>query len=356
MRVAAIRKRRGIVAGSVVGAAAIVLAGSMAFGSGGKPDQLTVAKAVTTTTGNSSTTGAPLITAPTSTETSTTAAATSTTVTLPVASTSTSEVTTTTAPPPAHLTVAFDRDSLVIQSGTKKTISFTVTNNGGQVGSFGFNPGFDVWPEPARGLPWPDPGPNVVTAGWKVVNIQPQDFVTVPVAIAAGRDDADFNFVPAPPGLTSLVVGNLTTDGGGGEARLPVTVTPPATTPLTVDHPSEVTTGSNQQHIVDFTITNNLPFPVRYTDQGPCSMETGVSCRATTPDGAITMDIRLPPYDTAVKPLYLTHFLLGAHEVKTAHAQVNGTVSLDLASPLLPARIEPYHFDWDGQKVKFFVT
>ncbi len=96
----------------MLGAVAIVFLGSMALGSGGKPDKLIVAKEVTTTTGvSSSTTEAPLITAPTSTATSTTAAATSTTVTLPIASTSTSEATTTTSKPePAHFLVTFDRD------------------------------------------------------------------------------------------------------------------------------------------------------------------------------------------------------------------------------------------------------
>ena len=361
-RVWAVRKRRWIVVGSVTGAAAVVMLGTMAFSSGGKPDKLTVANVTTTTDDSSSTTDAPLITAPTtSAATSTTTAATSTTVTMPVASTSTSEATTTTTPPPAQLTVAFDRDSLVMQSGTKKTISYTVTNTGGREGGFAISPASNslsrsVWPKPARGLPWPEPAsPSGVTPSLTVVKIRPQESVTLSVTIVAGREDGRANVVPAPPGLTSLVVTNLR--GGGGEARLPVTVTPPDTRPLTVDHPSEVTTGSDQQHVIDFTITNNLPFPVRYADQGPCSSETGVWCRATTPDGAITMDMRLPPYDKAIKPLYVSHFLLGANEVKVAHAQMHGTTSLediDLGSPALPAGI--YHFDWDGEKVKFTVT
>jgi hypothetical protein len=66
--------------------------------------------------------------------------------------------------------------------------------------------------------------------------------------------------------------------------------------------------------------------------------------------------VRSPPYDTAVKPLYLTRFLLGANETRMAHAQVNGTAGLSNAAtgPALPPGV--YYFDWDGEKVQFTVT
>jgi hypothetical protein len=163
-----------------------------------------------------------------------------------------------------------------------------------------------------------------------------------------GLLDGAADLVPAPPGRTIFTVGN---------AKLPVTITPPASAPITVVHPSEVTTASNTQHLVDWTVTNNLPFPVRYVDQGPCSQDTGVGCYATTPDGSVSGDMRLPPYNTAKKPLYLTHFLLGAHQQEVAHAQVHGTTTLEdigLGSPAMPPGV--YFFDWDGQKVQFTVT
>src|SRR5207253_389577 len=136
---------------SAVGAIAVVLLGSMAFGAGGKHrDQLTVSREVTTTTEGSSDRYKPLVTGPatTATSTSTTVAATSTTA-LPVATTTTAPETTTTAPTPARFTVAFDRDRLVIQSGTSETISYTVTNHGGERGRFEYPPDCvhrAVWP------------------------------------------------------------------------------------------------------------------------------------------------------------------------------------------------------------------
>ena len=104
--------------------------------------------------------------------------------------------------------------------------------------------------------------------------------------MAGLRDQTATNVVPAPPGDTSFLLRN--TVAGGGALRLPVTVTPPATPPLTIDHPSEVTTASGAQNFVDFTITNHLPFAVRYTDQGPCSPDGDAPCKATTPDGTFT--------------------------------------------------------------------
>jgi hypothetical protein len=138
---------------------------------------------------------------------------------------------------------------------------------------------------------------------------------------------------------------------------LPVTITPPASPPLTITHPSEVTTASGAQNLVDFTITNNLPFPVVYIDQGPCSRDVDTPCRATTSDGSVTGDLRDPPYATAVQPLYFTTFRLQAHETRTAHAEVHGTTNLEAPgpnSPDMPPGV--YYFDWDGEKVKFTVT
>src|SRR4051812_25471426 len=164
-RVQAVRRRHQVIAASVVGAVVIAVLGSMALGSGGKPDRLTVAKKVTTTTENRSTSGAPLITAPTTAaSTSTTVAATSTTATLPAVVTSTTEQTTTTVPRPAHLVVTFDRDRLVIKSGTSMTIKATITNDGGERGRFTYdapecNP-LTVWPDAesfVQPIAWPVP-------------------------------------------------------------------------------------------------------------------------------------------------------------------------------------------------------
>lgn len=369
-RVHAVRKRRAIVVASACGAAVVVLLGSVAFGGGAKnPDRLTVAREVTTTTDDSSsTTDIPLVTAPSS-STSTTIPATTTTATLPIAAdTATTSPETTTTQSPAHITFAFDRDRLVIQSGTTATFSFTLTNDGDGPGDFGVPtcPNRSLWPyqltndrdfDPLwwQPVPWPEPANLAVyCASLDIIHVAPHSSQTVDVHVGGGYYDQRMNLVPAPPGQTAYVVDN---GMGPGTYHLPVTITPPATPPLTVDHPSEVTTASNAQHWLDFTITNHLPFPVRYTDQGPCSLDTGVPCYATSPNHVIDMDMRLPPYDTAVRPLYLSRFLLGAHEVKTAHAQVHGTTSLEdifLGSPAMPPGV--YHFDWDGEKVKFTVT
>jgi hypothetical protein len=362
-RVYAIRKRRWIVVSSAVGAIAVFILGSMAFGGGGKnPDRLTVSRRVTTTTEASSGILKPLVTAPTS-STSTTVAATSTTATVPIATTTTSPKTTTTAPTPAHLTVAFDRARLVIQSGKSTKISYTVTNDGGRPGRFGYastrcEPDQEVWPEAQRVNPvaWPQPlGHRVICQPLVIVGVRPHHSVTLPVTIVAGLHDSSNNLVPAPPGETSYLVQNGTS--GGGKAQLPVTITPPATPPLTISHPSEVTTGSNVQNAVDFTITNNLPFAVAFVEQGPCAHGGEAACASTFPHSA--RDLRRAPYDKADVPLWTTRFVLGAHETRMATASVDGVIDLGddgSSSAPLPARADPYYFDWDGQKVKFTVT
>jgi hypothetical protein len=175
----------------------------------------------------------------------------------------------------------------------------------------------------------------------------------LPVTIVAGLHDRSNNVVPAPPGETSYLVQNGTT--GGGKAQLPVTITPPATPPLTITHPSEATTASGVQNEVDFTITNNLPFPVVFVDQGPCAHGGEAACARTFPHSA--RDLRLAPYDNADVPLWTTRFVLGAHETRMATASVNGVANLggnSSSSPALPPG--GYHFDWDGEKVAFTVT
>src|SRR4029079_2579236 len=216
---------------------------------------------------------------------STTAAATSTTATLPIATTTTSPRTTTTARTPAHLTVAFDRDRLVIQSGTSKKISYTVTNDGGRDGAFAtFDPRCvpdqSVWPDDqsaVRPVAWPVPvRPGIFCLALRAATVPAHASRTLSVTIVAGLHDNSGNLVPSPPGDDLFVVQNATT--GGGKAQLAVTITPPATPPLTITHPSEVTTGSNAQNAVDFTITNNLPFAVAFVEQGPCAQGVEAAC------------------------------------------------------------------------------
>ena len=364
-RVRAIRKRRLIAVSGLCGAIAVVLLASMAFGSSGNgAHRVTVANEVTTTTDDSPSTTATLSTDSTTTPSSTTLP-TSTTATLPIPPATTPAPTdTTAAPQPAHLTVSFDRDRLVIQSGTSETISYTVTNDGDEPGGFGSLspdclPDQSVWPDDvskSEPLLWPLPAePRVFCIPLMLTTVPPHDSRTFPVTVVAGlHDNSPNDLVPAPPGQTTFLVQN---GEGPGEARLPVTITPPATPPLTVSHPMAVTTASGAQHWVNFTITNNLPFPVRYTDQGPCSSDNNPWCRPTTPDGVITMDMRRPPYASAEKPLYLTQYVLGANEVRTVRAAVHGTTSLediDLGSPDMPPGV--YYFDWDGDKVTFTVT
>ena len=63
----------------------------------------------------------------------------------------------------------------------------------------------------------------------------------------------------------------------------------------------------------DYVSGDNLAFPIKFADQGPCSPDGDAQCKATTPDGKFTGDLRDPPYATAVKPLYLTTFALEAN-------------------------------------------
>jgi hypothetical protein len=282
---------------------------------------------------------------------------------VPIATTTTSPKTTTTAPTPAHLTVAFDRSHLVIQSGTSKKISYTVTNDGGRPGTFGYasprcEPDQEVWPEGQRVNPiaWPQPlGHSVSCKSLLVISLRPHHTVTLPVTIVAGLHDRSNNVVPAPPGETSYLVQNGTT--GGGKAQLPVTITPPATPPLTITHPSEATTASGAQNAVDFTITNNLPFTVAFVEQGPCAQGGDEACASTFPHSA--RDLRRAPYDKADVPLWTTRFVLGAREQRMATATVDGVADLGgigSSSAPLPASVDPYSFDWDGAMVKFTVT
>jgi hypothetical protein len=367
-RVQAVRRRHQVIAASVVGTGLIVLLGSMALGSNGKPDRLTVSKKVTTTTKHTASSGAPLITAPTTAaSTSTTVAATSTTATLPAIVTSTSRPTTTTAPRPAHLVVSFDRNRLVIKSGTSMTIEAMITNDGGQSGQFGYIPTcapYSVWPDDqsfAHPIAWPVPSsfaPKCL-AGAATVTIRPGSSAKVPVKIDTHVlvEEADHSFgglVPVPPGDDTLVVSNQVGDRRA-HGQLPVTITPPDSLPLTLTIPSELTTASGAQHGVDFTITNNLPFTVTYFDQGPCALGGEANCVETAPHSA--RDLRRPPFDKARVPLWRTRFVLGPHETRMATAAVDGVVDLDnsdSSGPDLPP--DTYHFFWDGLKVKFTVT
>jgi hypothetical protein len=309
-----------------------------------------------------------LVTAPSTTATSsTTTLPASTTSTLPIApdTTATSPKTTTTIPKPGHIVVTADRDRLVIQSGTKATIEYTLTNDGDESARFAYPPrmcfpDFSVWPDhESRVLPvaWPLPvDDHQYCASLAFVTVAPHASEMLPITIVAGlRDQTATNVVPAPPGDTSFLFRNSV--AGGGALRLPVTVTAPATPPLTIDNPSDVTTASGAQNFVDFTITNHLPFAVRYTDQGPCSPDGDALCKATTPDGTFSGDLRKPPYATAVKPLYLTTFTLQANETRTVRAAVHGTTNLwdsGTGNSDLPPSV--YYFDWDGEKVKYTVT
>ena len=365
-RVAAVRRRRAMVISGVVGTILLVWVASTAFGGGGKnPDRLTVSRRVTTTS-ESPTTFQTLLTDPaTSTSvSSTTATSTTAPITLPV----TTVAHTTTTRRTAHFTLAFDRDRLVIQSGTTKTFSYTLTNDGDARGEVSFpwcpagspQPGESLWlggrpgADPAEPVVWPRP---VLARGWCTTHhayvLEPRASKTFQMTVAGGIYDSSDHLVPAPPGDTSF---NLANSAGPGEWRLPVTITPPASVPLTVDRPLQVTTASGAQHLVDFTITNHLPFLVRYTDRGPCSHDVATPCFATTRDRTASGDLRRPPYATAVKPLYFTRFLLGANQVRSARAQVNGTAGLADGSsgPALPPGV--YHFAWDGEKVTFTVT
>ena len=350
-------RRRLAFTGVTAAVVVVVVLVSVALGSSGSnPHRLTVANTDTTTTrGSKPIASAPKATLPpTSTSkpksTTSTAAPTTVPVTAPVITVPRKQPV-----PPAHLTVRFDRDRLVIQSGTTVTVSYKVTNSGAGPGRYAQ----PACPDPQL---WPDHVSQTTPVLW-AVPAKPVAFCSVIQSVTIGAhssktfhikllggllDGVGNNIVPAPAGNTTFTVTG---------ARLPVTITAPAQAPITVVHPSAVTTVSNTTKSVPFTITNNLPFIVRYVDQGPCSQEIGIPCEATTKDGSITGDMRLPPYNTAKKPLYLTHYLLGANETTTGQAQVNGTTTLEdigLGSPAMPPGT--YYFDWDGQKVTFTVT
>ncbi len=357
-RVGAVRRRRAKVAGGAVGSVLLIILVTTAFRGGSKPpDRLTVSRKVTTTSG-SPTTVPTLVTIPTtSSSTSTTVAATTTSSTIPPATLPS----TTTTVPRAHITFTFDRSGISIKSGTTATFSFTLKNDGDAAGKFGDAtcPVDQVWPDRRsreHPLLWPLPVNQRSFCGrTTTITVAAHSSHTIHRTVAAGLYDGDSDrLVPAPPGDTSYLVRNGLI--AGATYRLPITITPPDSLPLTVDHPVDVTAASGGQNLVDFTITNNLPFQVRYVDQGPCSSDVGTPCDATTPDGKPSGDLRQPPYDKAVKPLYFTHYLLNAGEVRASRAQVNGTAGLadnSTAGALLPGI---YHFDWDNKRVKFTVT
>jgi hypothetical protein len=357
-RVGAVRKRRTVVVSGAVGAILLAWAVSTAFSGGGKaPARLTVTRETTTSIA-SSTTIKTLSTQPATSTSASSTTVTSTTVPITVPTT-TIPRTTTTRPAP-HFTFAFDRNQLVIQSGTTATFAFTLANDGNGAGRFSLPtcPAAEVWPDEssaAHPVLWPLPvNRRTYCASITRITVRAHTSQTVRLTVAAGLyDGTSHNLVPAPPGHTSYVINNGS--AAGGTHRLPVTITAPASAPLTVVHPSEVTTASGAQNLVDFTVTNHLPFAVRYLDQGPCARAVGTPCTATTPDKTASGDLRRPPYDTAVKPLYFTRFKLDANETRVAHAEVNGTAGLADGSsgPALPPGV--YHFDWDGQKVKFTV-
>ena len=364
-RVRAIRVRRLITVSALFGTIAVVVLTSMAFGSGGdRADRVTVATDLTTTTESSPSTTETLSTEPTTTEPTTTEPTTTlpetTTVFVAPDTTPAPTESTTTVLKPAHLTVSFDRDRLVIQSGTREAIEYTVTNDGDESAPFAYPPArcvpdISVWPDDqSRSQPvlWPLPVQlHQYCLPLESVTVPAHGSQTLRVTIAAGlRDDSPNNLVPAPPGETSFFVRNYE---GGGEGRLPVTITPPATPPLTVSHPSSVTTASGAQHFVNFTITNHLAFPVRFVEQGPCALDGDAPCRAI-PGSIILGDI--PPPGITERPLYFTSFILDANETRTVRAEVDGTTTL--RSTAGSADLPPgfYHFLWDGEVVKFTVT
>jgi len=353
-----LRLRRRVALTGLSGAATVlvVVLASVAFaGGGGKPNRVTVGVDNTTTTRKASTTLAtPTPTVGAATSTTRKAAPTTTTVPVTVPVTRPPKATTTTLPP-AHIVVTLYPSQLVIQSGTTVTVSYIARNSGNGPGRLAVPacPDNQLWPDDiSRSEPvlWPVPvSPAAFCTTLARTPIPAHQSRTFQLKLVAGLlDGGAGHLIPSPPGRTTFRIAN---------AKLAVAITAPNVTPLTVDHPATVTTASNAEHWVDFTITNHLPFPVRYVDQGPCSSDIGIPCEATTPDGSVTGDLRLPPYATAKQPLYVTHFLLGANETKTARAQVHGTTSLqdiDLGSPAMPPGL--YAFDWDGQKVKFTVT
>ena len=338
------RRFRQIVLGAGAVVIVVMLASSVFGSNGGTPHRVTVANNSTTTTDVK-----PFVLPPT-----TGSSTTSTSTTVSTTTTTTVPVTTTTTLRPAHLTVTLDRQRLVIPSGASANVSYTVKNSGDRPGHISVKvcPNNQLWPDTiSRTAPelWPVPAsPTVFCNGHVQKTIRAHGAKTFDEKLFAGQHDDHGNLVPAPAGKTTFVIAGVT---------LPVTITPSGAAPLTVDHPAEVTTPSGAQRWVDFTITNHLSFPVRFTDWGPCSKEAGSPCDPTTPNGAIPRDLRAGPYKSAEQPLYRTSFSLAAHETKPARAEVNGTINLgDPTQGFAAMPPGVYHFDWDGQKVKFTVT
>jgi hypothetical protein len=213
----------------------------------------------------------------------------------------------------------------------------------------------ELWPDDQseqRPVLWPVPVERHQYCTWStVVTLAPNTSHTFNVPIVAGLHEGDTgNVVPSPPGRTFYSARNLLS---GDRYELPVRITPPATPPITVDHPTAVTTQTNTQHWVNFTMTNHLPFAVYFTSLGPCG--ESATCYNMHPDDP--HDLRIPPYANGGAPLWATQYLLGANETRGDRAGFHATTDLDyieLGSPAMPPGV--YYVFWDGDKVKFTVT
>ncbi len=246
------------------------------------------------------------------------------------------------------------------------TISSTVTNDGGRKGELQLRTELCALHRVARRAILCAPNrmasPLVGCAqirGAQDGRVPPGRSVKVPVPIATEvpTSGGSFigNYVPVPPGHDTLVIKNLQ---GQGEGRLPVTITPPATLPLTIDHPSEVTTGSGQQH--DVTSRSPTISRSRSTTSTRDPASHGVDVSRRLRPGIPGLATRLAPpavYDTRANRSGAPRYALGANGT-------NVTSALSMASPISTTAVPAarlclpgvYHFVWDGERSNSTIT
>jgi hypothetical protein len=347
------------IAAAAAFAVVIIVAASVAFaaGSGGPSRRVVVEQQPTSTTGAPEET----TTIPESTTTGEPATSTTTAPNAGVVPPPTVPDTTTTTVPhspndTSHIIAFFDPPALTIRSGDSATIHVKYVNDGPwdvgwSHGDLGCPYNVDGGPKGEQQLLLPTPLWPVSTANAApcpadavLVHLAPGESTTETVKILAGTEDIDGNIVPGVPGADCFIpsyapLGDTKNCTGN---VLPITITPPANAPFTVNRPTTVTVATNHEVRVPFTLTNNLGFAVSFDFVGPQTYGTG--------QGACVRS-------TNTRYFWSCTINIGAHQTLSMDADISATSNLD--GPYLgntPLKPGVYNIPWNEITLKLTVT